>query len=507
MEAKGSFRYTRKDTWPPLAWVAHCPRGSNTVRVQHGRRVETRPEWFCEAVWAGEFSAGDFDQTDIVSGSGARWCDGALVFVPSGSTTDRLQYFQDETGLWISNSLCALLLAIGAQVDPTYPYYDVDFDSIMEGLHAFKRELATSRGPVRFVYFHNLRWDGHEASERPKPLAARDFSSFDRFYAFLASSMQAFAENARDGRRAHPYELLCALSNGYDSPTVAVLARRAGCTKAFSFDVSREGTDDSGARIGQLLGLETTVISRDAWRQVPLAEVPFIAGAANAGEVIFKGAEALLGGTVLLTGLGTSWGSSPPRPGSEHLLRQEASGLCLTEYRLHVGFLHCPVAFWGARQRQEIFAINESAEMQPWAFAGERPRGKPIPRRIVEEAGVPREWFGRGRQRGVSVQLMRPRQFLAPRTEQDYYRWLAEHADEWRRRGRHRPRPTLALLIDYILWAGVGVLGFLAGLKGADRFPAGHRLVRRLRTRAVLPLYIRRYTFPWALERTQERYR
>ena len=105
---------------------------------------------------------------------------------------------------------------------------------------------------------------------------------------------------------------------------------------------------------------------------------------------------------VLLTGLGRAWQIIPYKDGerSQNIPRTEASGQCLTEYRLHVGFLHCPVGFWGMRQRQEIFTINQAAEMQPWAFAGERPRGKPIARRIVEEAGVPREWFGRGRQRG-----------------------------------------------------------------------------------------------------------
>jgi hypothetical protein len=360
------------------------------------------------------------------------------------------------------------------------------------------------------VYFHNLRWEGGQVSEQPKPHGGRDFSTFERYRAFLAASMEALAANARDARRKAPYELLCALSNGYDSPMVAVLARQAGARKAFSFDVSREGTDDSGARIGQVLGLETTVISREAWRRVPLAEVPFIAGAANAGEVIFRGAEALLGGTVLLTGLGRAWQIIPYKDGerSQNIPRTEASGQCLTEYRLHVGFLHCPVGFWGMRQRQEIFAINQAAEMQPWAFAGERPRGKPIARRIVEEAGVPREWFGRGRQRGISVHLFRPRRFLEPQSAQDYYRWLAAHAGQWRQRGRHRPRPTLASLLDGLLWVGASVLGALEQVETARRvLPGPYRVVQRLRQWASAPQYIRRYTFPWALARTQERYR
>lgn len=500
------FRYRLKANWPPLAWIAHCPTEGGAIDVLHGSRVETHQSWFCEAVWAGDFPAGDFDQTDIVAGTGGRGRDGMVVFVSSGSTVDRLQYFLEANGLWISNSLSALLSTIGAHVDPTYPHYPWDFHTIVKGLHVFKREIDTSRGPVRLVYFHNVLWDNHKVTERPKPNAVRDFSSFDRYYAFLTSAMQAVAENARDAQRAHPYELLCGISNGLDSPAVAVLARRAGCSKALSFDVSREGTDDSGARIGQLLGIETTVISRDAWRRMPLAEVPFIAGAAGAGEVLFKGAESALGGTVLLTGMGRAWETRPDE--SENLVRRDACGLCLTEYRLHVGFLHCPVAFWGARQVKDISAISRSEELKPWDIPGER--NKPICRRIVEEAGVPREWFGRGK-RGVSVHLFRPRQFLEPKTMEDYFRWSAKNADEWKKRGRIRPRPSLARAFDFVLVVGIGALGLMLRISSEApllrRSKALAGFLRAIEDYLTQPLYIRRYTFPWAVARTQELYR
>lgn len=499
-----TIRYTRKGNWPPLAWVAHCPIGSGSIEVLHGRRVETRPDWFCEAVWAGEFSAGNFHETDIVAGTGGRSVDGAMVFVSSGSTVDRLQYFSDSRGPWISNSLCALLSTIGACVDPTYPDYSDDFDSIVNGLHAYKREIDTSRGPVQLVYFNNVRWDGYRVSEQPKPNASRDFSSFDLYYTFLTSAMQSMARNAQDLQRAYPYELLCTISNGHDSPTVAVLARNAGCSRAFTFDVSREGTDDSGGRIGQLLGMKTTVIARNAWRSMPLPETLFIAGAASAGEVIFKGAESLLGGTVLLTGFsgGTTWGKTVgDEPG--HFLRRDASGLCLTEYRLHTGFINCPVPFWGARQVSEISAISRSKDLEQWDIGGKDAR--PICRRIVEEAGVPRAWFGHGK-RGVSVQLYRPGRFLAPQTTEDYFRWLIENADEWRKRGRIPPRPFLARMSDFILRHLIGVLRFMLTINPLCHIRLYVAPLRRLLRRLDGIVSISRYTFPWALARMQALY-
>jgi hypothetical protein len=502
---KLKIRSICKGNWPPLTWVAHCPTGSGDIDVLHGRRVETRPDWFCEAVWDGAFSAGNFDETDIVAGTGGRSADGAVVFVSSGSTVDRLQYFLDSRGLWISNSLCALLSTIGAQVDPTYPDFSADFHSIVNGLHAYKREIDTSRGAVQLVYFNNARWDGYRVSEEPKPNASRDFSSFDRYHAFLMSAMHSMTRNAQDLQRAYPYELLCPISNGHDSPTVAVLARNAGCSRAFTFDVSREGTDDSGGRIGQLLGMKTTVIARNEWRSMPLPETLFIAGAASAGEVIFKGAESLLGGSVLLTGFtgDAVWGKKVADEHG-HLLRTDASGLCLTEYRLHTGFIHCPVPFWGARQAREISAIGGSKDLEQWDIGGKDAR--PICRRIVEDAGVPRPWFGHGK-RGVSVQLFRPGRFLETGTAEDYFRWLAKTGDEWRRRGRTPPLPFLARMLDFILRHLIGVLRFMLTIKPLRRIRVYSALLSRLLHRLDGRVHISRYTFPWALARTQAFYK
>ena len=68
------FDYCLEQHWPVQAWLAQChPRH---VLVRHGGRVETRDDWFCEAVWDGEIERGDFDLTDIVAGSGARIRDG-----------------------------------------------------------------------------------------------------------------------------------------------------------------------------------------------------------------------------------------------------------------------------------------------------------------------------------------------------------------------------------------------------------------------------------------------
>src|SRR4051812_33045430 len=112
--------YKLISSWPKLAWIAKLTPRSSTVEIHHGPRVEASDEWFCEAVWAGEYSAGDFDLTECVFGSGGRMREDAITFVSSGSTCDRLHWAQVDGVTWISNSLPCLMSSIGATIDGTH---------------------------------------------------------------------------------------------------------------------------------------------------------------------------------------------------------------------------------------------------------------------------------------------------------------------------------------------------------------------------------------------------
>ncbi|MEN8763340.1 MAG: hypothetical protein ABF290_12985, partial [Thiogranum sp.] len=234
-KGKGVMRFQFKvlPDWPALSWVAECSNHESVIIVYCGSKVETgNDQWFCEAVWVGEYAAGDFDQTDIVAGSGARIRDDKVMFVSPGSTVDRLQFLQHDDCIRISNSLCALLVMAEGSVDSTYYYHQRDMGSIILGLHQYKKTISTTAGPVRLVYLHNIEWDGLELRIVEKPGGVRDFSTFAKYYDFLDLSMKKLAKNSADNGRKHSLKLLCPLSNGYDSPTVAVLAKRAGCQEA-----------------------------------------------------------------------------------------------------------------------------------------------------------------------------------------------------------------------------------------------------------------------------------
>lgn len=284
--------------------------------------------------------------------------------------------------------------------------------------------------------------------------------------------------------------MLGALSSGYDSTAVTSLASRHGCREAICVDRSREGEDDSGEPIAPYLGVKPLTVRSEGWREHDFAEVPFFAANAVAEEVWLKAAEPHLAGRVLMSGYfgDQVWGKdtedlSPNMVWGGH-------GLALAEYRLLVGFLHCPVAFWGVRRLREIHAISVSPEMRPWDVPG--PYSRPVCRRLAEEAGVPRELFGQ-RKRAVAV-LLHCNEFLTPASLEDYLDWMRRQRPEWRRRGRMPP--VLSPGFDHRLRTAANTLSVVARRGG---FPVAAM-------RLLDPIHMRRYVFPWAVERMKRLY-
>jgi len=184
--------------------------------------------------------------------------------------------------------------------------------------------------------------------------------------------------------------MIGSLSSGYDSTAAAVLARAAGLEKVFSFRSARGGMPDHGEDIAGRLGLDLTLVDRAAWRQQPLAEVPYLAANALGQDIIFSSARDLLRGRVLVSGFigDRVWGKeSEVREAA--LARENTAGLSFTEHRLGLGCIHLPVPFIGARQMGDLVALSNSPELAAWDLPGDYSR--PICRRIVEDAGVPRE--------------------------------------------------------------------------------------------------------------------
>src|SRR5581483_8814668 len=237
--------------------------------------------WFCEAVWAGTFSDGDFDRTECVFGSGARLRDDGLTFVSSGSTCDRLHWIEVDGASWISNSLPCLMQSVGASIDVTFDRYYQFFGSVVCGLKRYARELQTSRGPIHFTYFNNLKWDGARLVEIEKPDTAGGFDSYEAYRAFLDRSLALMSRNLGSRDREHPFRMLGTMSSGYDSAAVSTLAAKFGLKEVIAFSPSRNGWPDSGDAVAAALALDLKIIPRETWRKTAAPEHLFISADAK----------------------------------------------------------------------------------------------------------------------------------------------------------------------------------------------------------------------------------
>jgi hypothetical protein len=491
------FKFTLRNDWPPLGWIAECVPTDPIIRVMHGSQIELREHWFCEAIWDREFAAGDLDQTDLVFGSGARLRHEHIVFVSSGATVDRLQSLRLDGRILISNSLACLLGVSGLEVDIAHRQFPEFFRSIVRGIDGYQRRLPTQSGRLELFYFRNLTWDGHHLAEMDKPNPARDFSSFEKYYDFLKWSVKKIAANMRAPERRHPYEMVGALSSGYDSPTAVWLAREAGMKHVFSFRSARGGAPDDGGQLARRWGLDLALIDRHEWRRHAYAEVPYFAATCVGVDVNLSSAQEIVRGRVMVSGFygDTIW-AKKAKPLEPNFGRTDASGLAFTEHRLQLGSIHLPVPYMGGRQIREIWTLSSSAAMLPWDVPGEY--SKPVCRRIVEEAGVPRDLFG-VEKKATAHLFHRGESVLTNTSRADYYRWLRVNRQE----SRTIPKPPGRLLLAF----GEQYRLLSRLLRAASRyFPA--RLESRLavwddeiQTSLNKRINVLPYLFPWAVER------
>lgn len=489
-----NFVYHCFDYWPRLTWIAHCSKNSGAITVWHGRQVETHRNWFCEAVWPGEFEQGDFDQTDLVAGTGGRNRNDAIIFVAPGNTVDRLLSLNTDKGFFVSNSLACLLSVSGAKIDPTYSHYYEDFTTIIRGLSKYKKTLATSLGNISITMFGYIIWDGNKATTTfRKQQTRRNFSSFYHYEKFLQDNLIKLASNISDQGRIQTYQFMATASSGYDSPAIAVLAQKAGCKDALCIDKDRFGASENGNQVAAYLGLNSICIERDAWRQLSGAEIPFLAADGTAEAVPLASASSDLAGRVLLTGYhGDKIWAKDTRDLSDDVVRGDSSGLSLTEYRLRVGFIHCPITFWGVQQIRDINQISNSDEMRPWDINGNYSR--PIPRRIIESAGIPREMFGIVKK----ASAVGSSEFLSPEALTSYRSWIVKNRIEWWKRGR-LPPPLSAKYELFSRKVAHRIESILHKLPFLWRLAPQNSLDR--------PSKLRRYVFAWAVNEAGRCYR
>ncbi len=402
-------------TLPPLAWLFEGT-AAGKGKLLHGAAVCVHDDSFVEGCLAARADEAPQDVAHMF-GSGLSTQGNTWLFVTPSHTLESLYLYRYAAGWSMSNSL-AFLAAYHGIVPPWDPRYGARFASLCLGIDAYEKTLfRTADGEIMRLAYDNIALtpNGDFLLIR-KPLPP-PFHSFAEYVDHLRETLRLACANAMAPSRSAPYRPLATCSTGYDSACTAALAARLGCCEAVTLRTSRSGQRDSGKRIGERLGLRVYEFDRPEIVEGAFEEVAdFLATGMGGEDYCYQGFAPLLGGRVLLTGFhGDKIWALHEKPNTV-LARGDLSGASLQEFRLWQDFMHIPVPMIGARRHPEITAIAHASEMR--AYQVHNSYDRPIPRRILEEAGVPRALFGQ-QKKATSLLLFLDSHLLSPATRRD----------------------------------------------------------------------------------------
>lgn len=394
------FRFHVDENISRLAWCAVLERGK-CADVYCGAGVACVKDAFVEGVWNGSYSDMDFERAGFLCGSGGkiireggeRYC-----FATPDHVLEKLVLVRRDGRLFVSNSVPFVLAKSGCRLDMQYAGYERDFSSILNGLDGYKREIPLAEGMTLSCYYYcNLLISPQgditaEEKQRPRPV-----HSYEDYMTALLSDMRKLRDNAGDAARRNRYGLVTTVSSGYDAAACSAIAKRIGCETALTFDRPQKYAEDCGDKVAERLGYRH-IIKKDAnayLSREDLVEAEHVCSGELGTSIIFSAFEQEFRDNLVFYGERGDklWNKNWPTPNDRFVFEGEMyAGISMCEARLRIGFVLVPMPLYKAAAWTSIHALSNAPEMAAWSVGGRYDR--PIPRRMVEEAGVERELFG-----------------------------------------------------------------------------------------------------------------
>ena len=314
----------------------------------------------------------------------------------------------------ISPSLCFLLSFTNLKLDINYIPYHSDLKMMLGGINRHVDSIpCKGKERISVCHFRNIHVDDNlNINIKYKNIASPAFNNYKEYYTFLINILKIFNENATDQCRKIKYAPLVTISSGYDSPACSVIARSIGCKEAVTFSEARgeeniQGSD-SGKPIADILGLLTEEFDRNSYHnKAGHPEAEFVASGDMGRDFELCAFEDKWQQRMVIVG-NHGWFVWSRGLTKKHLeiplYRLEYEGDSWIDFKFRVGFIACNLPCFGLLSRKALYKINHSYEMRPYWLGTNYDR--PIARRIVEEAGVPRHLFGQ-KKKAASVLLNR----------------------------------------------------------------------------------------------------
>lgn len=352
----------------------------------------------------GYFLTPNFDEAEWFCGTGAVVRGDKTIFdTPTGMHAG-IFMISESARTVLSNSLSLLMAKEGYTFDPCFIGYEKFFNyNILQGIHKYNPNVHALKGDkpsedTQMILFRNIILNDDGTVQIDVKPETKGFDSFEEYYECLTSTMKLMAENARDEHRKHKYAVTSFIASGYDAATCASVAKECGAEKAFTFEAKGKYKNDSGVAAAKLLGYKT-VVERDAYAYLnrnDFPEVQSISGGDIGNVISFSTFEDDMKDHLVFSGENGDfvWGKTK----SFQTINDEAhivwknSEVGLSESHLHQGYIPVPMTSYGIRHWTDLFWISNSDEMKPWSVGSDYDR--PIPRRILEEKGLPRDSFG-----------------------------------------------------------------------------------------------------------------
>lgn len=211
-------------------------------------------------------------------------------------------------------------------------------------------------------------------------------------------TLERFKDNVIDDIRKTKYGMITTISKGYDAPACAALVKEIGCNEAITFNKPEKYENDSGKDIAKKLGY-ATVIEENAAKYLKnedLVEVEYISSGELGTGIVFSAFDDMFTNKVVFMGERGDkvWSKTWSDVNDDFRFKNEMyTGTSHIESKLRIGYIYCPIPLFGAFKWSDIDKITQSEEMSKYSIGGRYDR--PIPRRILEDKGVPRDWFGK----------------------------------------------------------------------------------------------------------------
>lgn len=400
--------YRVNSNLPALAWIATVVK--DQVNVVCGQKVEMYDNFWVEGAWSGEFLTADFDTAEWFCGTGAVIKGDSIVFVTPTGMHAGLYLLEDDEEIIVSNSLPFIMAVKGYDFDPKWPWYERFFNwNVLQGIYKYDStvhaiRLCEGQEPkvderIQMIMYRNITVAKSGKISIDIKKDTKGFDSFDEYYTRLVNTMKSLTLNAQDENRKVKYRVASFISSGYDAATCAAIAKETGAEYAMTFSAKGKYAADSGVSAAKHLGYKT-IIERDAddyKLRNDFPETVTMAGGDIGTEISFCSFDEDMKDHLVYSGENGDfvWGKVEGYQtiNDEIHIVWRNSEIGLWESHLHQEYIPVPMTSFGIRHWSDLFKISNSSEMQKWSVGGEYDR--PIPRRILETKGLPRDSFGR----------------------------------------------------------------------------------------------------------------